>query len=150
MLSETRHLYEFGPFRLDSARRLLVREGKNLALPPKTFDLLLFLIEGRDRVLTKKELMSALWPDTFVEEANLAFQIAALRKAFGERGPEWIETLPRVGYRFTCEVSTVNMNPHSETDVQVHSSRRVPQARTGTPPRAIRNLPGGSGPLAAA
>ena len=76
--------YEFGPYTLDAAKRLLSREGRSLALPPKTFDLLLLLVENRGRVLTKKELISALWSDAFVEDANLSFQISALRKVLDE------------------------------------------------------------------
>ena len=98
-------VYEFGPYRLDAAKRLLLYEGKSLTLAPKTFDLLHLLLQSQGRVLTKKELMSALWPDSFVEEANLAFQISALRKALGTTGAEWVETLPRYGYRFSGAVS---------------------------------------------
>src|SRR5215470_1868561 len=103
-------LYEFGPYRLDPSKRLLIREGRHLAVPPKTFDLLLLLVEGRGRVFTKKELMGALWPDTFVEEANLSFQISALRKILGENGTDWIETLPRYGYRFNSDVVEIETN----------------------------------------
>src|SRR5215472_6392508 len=103
-------VYEFGPFRLDAAKRLLLCEGKSLTLAPKTFDLLHLLVQSRGRVLTKKELMSALWPDSFVEEANLAFQISALRKVLGTKGTgtEWVETLPRYGYRFSSDVSQLS------------------------------------------
>src|SRR5713101_7325472 len=97
-------VFEFGSFRLDTAKRLLTREGAHLTLPPKTFDLLLLLVESRGRVFTKKELISALWPDTFVEDANLTFQISTLRKALGPDGSEWIETLPRYGYLFSGDV----------------------------------------------
>ena len=71
---------------------------------PKTFDLLLFLVQSGGRALSKAELMHALWPDTFVEEANLSFQIFTLRKALGEDGAGWIETIPKHGYRFTASV----------------------------------------------
>src|SRR5215471_18611286 len=93
-------VYEFGSFRLDAARRLLTRGDQHINLPPKTFDLLLLLVESRGRVFSKKDLMNALWPDTFVEDGNLTFQISVLRKALGSEGSEWIETLPRFGYRF--------------------------------------------------
>ena len=141
-------VYEFGPYRLDAARRLLLREGKSLTLAPKTFDLLLLLVQSRDRVLTKKELMSALWPDSFVEEANLAFQISALRKVLGAQGTEWIETLPRYGYRFSGDVSQLAVEPadhpkaaastengHAEEATaegeiaEAHPSRAVAEAR---------------------
>src|SRR5579862_5685393 len=102
-------VYEFGPYRLDAAKRLLLYDGKSLTLAPKTFDLLHLLVQSRGRVLTKKELMSALWPDSFVEEANLAFQISALRKVLGPKGAEWVETLPRYGYRFSGPVSQLSV-----------------------------------------
>ena len=110
-------VFEFGSFRLDTARRLLTREGAHLTLPPKTFDLLLLLVESRGRVFAKKELMAALWPDTFVEDASLTFQVSALRKALGGEGIEWIETLPRYGYRFAGEVLEVGSSPPRESAV---------------------------------
>lgn len=100
-------VYEFGAYRLDAARRLLTRDGQHLTLPPKTFDLLILLVESRGRVFTKKELMGALWPNTFVEDANLSFQISSLRKTLGG-GIEWIETLPRYGYRFAGDVIEID------------------------------------------
>ncbi|MEO8050278.1 MAG: winged helix-turn-helix domain-containing protein [Acidobacteriota bacterium] len=103
-------LYEFGQYRLDPAKRLLLRAGVGVALAPKTFDLLLLLIESQDRVLTKKELMSALWPDSFVEEGNLAFQVAVLRKALGEDGAQLIETVPKHGYRFNGSASGLGLH----------------------------------------
>ena len=117
MANATGTVYEFGSFRLDTAKRLLTRDGEHLTLPPKTFDLLLLLVESRGRVFAKKELMAALWPDTFVEDANLSFQVSALRKALGGEGVEWIETLPRYGYRFAGEVLEVSPNHGSEPAV---------------------------------
>ncbi len=117
MANATGTVYEFGSFRLDTAKRLLTREGEHLTLPPKTFDLLLLLVESRGRVFAKKELMAALWPDTFVEDANLSFQVSALRKALGGEGAEWIETLPRYGYRFAGEVLEVSPNHGSDAPV---------------------------------
>jgi len=104
-------VYEFGPYRLETAQRLLLNEGKGLTLAPKTFDLLQILVQSQGRVLTKKELMAALWPDIFVEESNLAFQISALRKVLGIKGSEWIETLPKYGYRFSAPVSQIDIQP---------------------------------------
>ena len=75
-------LYSFADFRLDPERRLLVHQGENVALHPKSFDLLLALIENRDRVLSKNELLELVWENQFVEENNLAVQISALRKIF--------------------------------------------------------------------
>src|SRR6266446_473414 len=112
----TNGLYEFGSFRLDAAKRLLTRAGESVTLAPKTFDLLLFLAESQGRALTKAELMQALWPDTFVEEANLSFQMSALRRALGEEGTEWIETVPKHGYRFTAAVTKIE-SPGPESGI---------------------------------
>jgi Tol biopolymer transport system component/DNA-binding winged helix-turn-helix (wHTH) protein len=101
-------LYEIGACSLDTQKRLLTRDGEPIALAPKTFDLLLALVESGGRVLSKAELMHSLWPDTFVEEANLSFQISTLRKALGENGPKWIETVPKHGYRFIGDVQRVD------------------------------------------
>jgi Tol biopolymer transport system component/DNA-binding winged helix-turn-helix (wHTH) protein len=97
-------LYEFGACTLDTEKRLLIRDGQPVTLAPKTFDLLVVLIESGGRALAKAELMQSLWPDTFVEEANLSFQISTLRKTLGEDGPKWIETVPKHGYRFAGTV----------------------------------------------
>lgn len=93
-------LYEFGTCTLDTAKRQLMRGAGPITLAPKTFDLLVVLVESGGRALSKVELMQSLWPDTYVEEANLSFQISTLRKALGEDGPKWIETVPKHGYRF--------------------------------------------------
>jgi TolB-like protein/DNA-binding winged helix-turn-helix (wHTH) protein/Tfp pilus assembly protein PilF len=99
-------LFEFGPFQLDTVRRLLLRDEAVVALPPKAFDTLLTLVENCDRVLEKSELMTAVWPDSFVEEANLTQTVSILRKALGERAGEhrYIVTVPGRGYRFVASV----------------------------------------------
>src|SRR5215471_8798516 len=107
MGQKTGDLYEFGPFLLDCAQHLLLRDGAEVPLTPKTFDTLLLLIENRGRLLTKDELMKALWPDTFVDESNLTQQISMLRRALGEnaRDDRYIVTVPGRGYRFTSPVN---------------------------------------------
>jgi DNA-binding winged helix-turn-helix (wHTH) protein/pimeloyl-ACP methyl ester carboxylesterase/class 3 adenylate cyclase len=109
MTSAEKRFYEFGPFRLDLEERLLLREGKPVQLTPKAFDTLLALLENSGKVLEKEEMMRQVWPDTFVEEANLAVNISLLRKALGNRadGGHYIETLPRRGYRFAARVREV-------------------------------------------
>ena len=77
-------LYEFGGYRLNVTQRTLTHASQAVPLPPKTFELLLLLVKSPGRAFSKQELMAALWPDTFVEEANLSFQISVLRKALGE------------------------------------------------------------------
>ncbi len=100
-------LYEFGDYRLDPLTRVLSVRDRAIALAPKSFDLLLLLVDGRGRVLEREELIGALWPDTIVEEANLTFQISTLRKGLGEEASKWIETVPKHGYRFTAPVREV-------------------------------------------
>src|SRR5207253_303597 len=101
--------FEFGPFRLDAAEHLLLREEQPVQLPPKAFEMLLLLVESSGHVLQKNELMAALWPDSFVEESNLTQNIFLLRKALGEdRGEQnYIKTVPRIGYRFVAPVRRV-------------------------------------------
>lgn len=109
MSQQSKHLYEFGPFQLSVPERLLLRDGKVVPLTPKTLDLLLVLVEGHGRLLEKDELMKRVWPDTFVEEANLSYNISLIRKALGdgETGMKFIETVPKRGYRFIAEVKTI-------------------------------------------
>jgi TolB-like protein/DNA-binding winged helix-turn-helix (wHTH) protein/Flp pilus assembly protein TadD len=99
-------LYEFGKYRLDDTQRVLTRADQRLQLPPKSFDLLLLLVRGSGRAFSKQELLSTLWPDAFVEEANLSFQVSTLRKTLGEES-DLIETVPKHGYRFAGPVRQV-------------------------------------------
>src|SRR5499433_868182 len=110
MSLQTKHIYEFGPFRLDAAEHLLLRNGEAVPLTPKAFDLLFALVERHGRLLEKEELLKKVWPDTFVEEANLASNISQLRKALGdgENGQRYIETAPKRGYRFVAGVTCLN------------------------------------------
>jgi Tol biopolymer transport system component/DNA-binding winged helix-turn-helix (wHTH) protein len=102
--------YEFGPFRLSPGTHHLYRNGDIVLLPPKEFDLLLLLLRNAGKVMDRESLIQALWPDTIVEEANLNVHISALRKVLGESSGEqrYIETLPRLGYRFFAPVKEVN------------------------------------------
>jgi DNA-binding winged helix-turn-helix (wHTH) protein len=76
--------YLFDGFRVDVSERILFKENREVQLTPKVFDTLLALLENSSRVLTKKQLMEQVWPDSFVEENNLAQNISILRKALGE------------------------------------------------------------------
>src|SRR5882724_3717183 len=104
--------FKFGPFCVDSDKRMLTNDNRAVRLPPKSFDTLLFLIENRERVLEKDELIKLLWPDTFVEEINLTVHISKLRKILGE-GPDdhqYIITIPKRGYRFVAAVEETSQN----------------------------------------
>ena len=94
-----KELFEFGPFRLEAARRRLLRGQDVLPITSKAFETLLVLVRNHDRVLTKDELMQAVWPDSFVEEVNLAQNISALRKMLGEAPGDnrYIATIPGRG-----------------------------------------------------
>ncbi len=103
-----RHLYEFGPFRLDVTERLLLRDQRHIPLTPKAFETLLVLVEHGGHVIDKDELMKKVWPDTFVEEVNLAKNVSSLRKVLGsEQSEHYIETIPKRGYRFVAGVREV-------------------------------------------
>ena len=106
MSSPPSDVYEFGPYRLDAGERALTLGHDRVPLAPKTFDLLLLMVRSPGHAFSKRELMTALWPDTFVEDANLSFQISTLRKALGDAGSAWIENVPRHGYRFATDVVT--------------------------------------------
>jgi len=103
-------IYEFGPYRLDSAERLLLRDSKVVPLQPKVFDLLLALVERHGRLLEKDVLMMLVWPDAVVEEANLTNNISILRKTLSENGMRFIETAPKRGYRFVAPVKEIAVN----------------------------------------
>src|SRR5262245_47052761 len=102
MSKENRHFYEFGPFRIDTANRQLMRDGQVVPLKAKAVDTLLLLIDSCGDVVEKDELMKTLWPDSVVEESNLTQNIYTLRKALGDG--DYIETIPRRGYRFVADV----------------------------------------------
>lgn len=107
MSREIKDILVFGQFRLDTAEALLTRQGAPVPLPPKVFDLLAYLAANAGRLIEKEELLKALWPDSFVEEANLTVNVAALRRVLGTRddGQGWIETVPKRGYRFIGTVT---------------------------------------------
>jgi DNA-binding winged helix-turn-helix (wHTH) protein len=99
--------YLFDGFRVDVSERILLKENREVPLTPKVFDTLLVLLENSSHVLTKKELMQQVWPDSFVEENNLAQNISVLRKALGKdkEGEDYIQTVPKRGYRFVADVT---------------------------------------------
>ena len=109
MPAKSKQFYEFGTFRLDRSEKVLLNQGKPVPLTPKVFDTLEILVENTGKLLEKDELMQRLWQDHFVEESNLTSNIKMLRKALGDDAarPEFIETIPRRGYRFIAEVKEI-------------------------------------------
>lgn len=98
--------HRFAEFILDTRTRQLLEGGREVHLSPKAFELLLLLIEGRSRALSKAELQDQLWPSTFVGETNLATLVAEIRRGLGEsaQSARIVRTVHRFGYRFVAEV----------------------------------------------
>ncbi len=99
-----RFVYEFGKFLLDPQEKTLFSDGVPLHLPAKEFETLLLLVENNGRALSKDEMIAAVWQDAFVEEGNLAKQISKLRKIVNTNGNQFIQTLPKHGYRFSADL----------------------------------------------
>ena len=121
-------MYEFSRFRFDPENHLLESEGTPISLTPKAFEILLILVENGSRLTTKEELMRRVWPDSFVEEANLTVNISALRKQLGEasNGQQYIETVPKKGYRFAVPVSQSQVDNQSVSERSVLPSEEAP------------------------
>jgi TolB-like protein/DNA-binding winged helix-turn-helix (wHTH) protein/Tfp pilus assembly protein PilF len=139
MSMRPQHLYEFGPYRLDTAEQLLLRDGKPVPLTPKAFETLVALVERSGHLVEKKELMKVVWSDAYVEESNLTNNVAAIRKLLGrgKSGRNYIETVPKRGYRFTAPVKEL---PVGTLVVEKRTVTRVVTEETlaeGSPPKPI-------------
>jgi DNA-binding winged helix-turn-helix (wHTH) protein/tetratricopeptide (TPR) repeat protein len=128
-------VYEFGPFRVECARERLLKNGEVISLTPKNFQILLVLLRHGSEVVTKDDLMKAVWPDTFVEEANLSRNVFMLRRALGEtaQDPLYIVTIPGRGYRLTQIVTLISSaepkvadNQAMEMQIAVENRRMWP------------------------
>ncbi|HYL97509.1 MAG TPA: winged helix-turn-helix domain-containing protein, partial [Blastocatellia bacterium] len=138
MSEQIRRLYTFGPFCLDPDKLALTREGRMIALPPKTLEALVLLVRHRDSPLDKDELIKLLWPDTFVLDINLTVHISKLRKLLGEApgDHQYILTVPKRGYRFVAEVTELTeltevaeATEVTESDVGPHPGAAIERAR---------------------
>jgi Tol biopolymer transport system component/DNA-binding winged helix-turn-helix (wHTH) protein len=148
MLASEKHLYDFGPFRLDLKTRMLLRDGVYVPLTPKALETLAVLIENSGRIVDKEELLRLVWPGAFIEEATLAKTVSILRKALGEdEGHHYIDTVPKRGYRFAAKVRLGDVpGPEEGTSLQTESApipppltapslAAPPSARSGRDPR---------------
>src|SRR5271167_2181278 len=128
-LIPTNNLYRFGQFVLDPDKRALCRADSPVSLTPRAFDVLLFLVQNPNRLVTKEELLQAVWGDTFVEEGNLTQYISHLRKALGDNSEDsrLIVTIARKGYQFTARVTVADAadtaNHATVQDAATESSR---------------------------
>src|SRR5262245_45365883 len=143
MSNPVNHLYEFGRFRIDSAKRRFLRDGEVVPLPPKVFDTLLALVERSGQSVDKDELMAKVWQDVVVEENNLTQNISTLRKVLGDGngGGQYIVTIPKQGYRFVADVkerlseaekSLIEDGKQSNLDLETISEKRGAN-KTGYP-----------------
>jgi len=139
-----RRFYTFGPFRLDPANRLLLRDGQALPLTAKVFDVLLYFAENNGRLLKKEEILQSVWPESFVEEGNLARHVSTLRKILGE-GPKdrtYIVTVSGRGYRFVAPVCTATDGGFAKPEHLQRLEAAPPELSTaGDPARESRWRP---------
>jgi eukaryotic-like serine/threonine-protein kinase len=133
-------LYAFGNFRCDPRDHLLLCEDKPISLAPKSFEILVALIQSNGKLLTKDELMRRVWPDSFVEEANLTVNISALRKVLGDApgGQQYIETVPKMGYRFGIPVTESQNAGSSPAPAVNEEAATILTSRSGVSTLSIR------------
>ena len=120
-------IYEFGPFLLEPHARRLSRDGQSVPLGASEFELLLLLVRNRGRVVEKREIMEAVWPDVEVEENNLTVRMSALRKALGETkgNHPYIQTVTGRGYCLIAEVKELPAEPITETPETVTDNQTL-------------------------
>src|SRR5688500_12446466 len=136
MPNENQHFYEFGTFRIDLEERRLLQNDQPINLPPKTFELLLFLVERDNKIIEKDVLMLEVWKDTFVEEANIHVHISTLRKIFARESDSSvnIETFRKRGYRLIADVRKgsgnvtfpIDLANSENTDVEERQEKKKP------------------------
>ena len=117
-------IYEFDVFRVDDINRVLTRDSEELALQSRAFDCLLHLVRHAGKLITKAEMMDAVWADSFVEESSLTVAVSTIRRALGEeqRDRKYIHTVSGRGYRFICEVRTVAAAPDASATAPLGSA----------------------------
>jgi eukaryotic-like serine/threonine-protein kinase len=143
MTTDPRVVYEFGPFRMDPDKQVLLRENQPIPVTPKAFETLLALVRRSRDVVSKEELLKEVWPDSFVEESNLSQNIFMLRKALGDTAEnrQYIVTLPGKGYRFVASVRTVTQQDevlvaHARARTQIVIEENEPETE-----QALKTVP---------
>ena len=136
-----KHLYSFGEFSLNVEDHTLSRNGENIPVTPKMFDLLLVLVQNPGKVLRKDFLLQSVWPDSFVEEGNITFNIRQLRKALGDdaQAPLYIETIQRRGYRFLMPVEAFTTITPDKDEDSIAESRESTAAEPESLPQRSRS-----------
>lgn len=133
-----KEVFRFDRFVLDPVERILSCDGTPVSLTPKALDTLICLVRNQGRMVTKDELLRQVWPDTFVEEINLAVNISTIRKALGENPQEcrFIATVPGRGYRFVAEVRNA-----ADQDTDINWSGTAEHAAPNADPEDPENVP---------
>lgn len=147
MIAGVKRIYRFADFTLDVSEHRLQREGEEIYLQPRTFETLLYLIEHQGHLATKRELLDALWADTFVTENALSRCIKEVREALGDDAhqPLYIKTVPRLGYKFIANVEeasnlpTTELSPTDRAGTKEQSKEKVEVAQRETTVEIIRN-----------
>lgn len=134
MMSRASLIYKFGSFRLDTVKHLLLHNGQAVQIAPKPFEMLSLLVQRHGQIVKKDELINSIWADAFVEEANISQNIFLLRKLLGKDngGPQYIETVPKRGYRFVAKVRVEQLR---ETDIEV--DQQIEETRSPTDKRRV-------------
>ncbi len=147
MNNERKMIYEFDLFELDPTERRLLRDGKPIALPPKAFEMLVVLVENNGHLVDKETLLNKVWADSFVEEGNLKICVHTLRKVLS--GLDFIETVPKKGYRFNAPVKLTEKKPSeflverqtvSQITIQATKIDEPEQLRTAQPKSLIQSF----------
>jgi DNA-binding winged helix-turn-helix (wHTH) protein/TolB-like protein/tetratricopeptide (TPR) repeat protein len=140
---KTGSFYEYGSCRLEPDEHRLTRDGVPVPLAPRAFDLLVFLVRNPGRLLTKEEILEAVWPDSFVEEANLTVAISTLRKAMGEKDSlvRYIETVPKKGYRFLIPVREISCPEAPEREAALPQDGLAASSGFGSRDETVAEMP---------
>jgi DNA-binding winged helix-turn-helix (wHTH) protein/tetratricopeptide (TPR) repeat protein len=140
MMVRDQVVYEFGPVRINSSNRKLIRNGECVQFQTRGLDALLLLVQKRNEVVSKAELLATIWPDTYVEESNLPVMISAIRRAIGDdaRNQKYIQTVSKFGYRFVGDVTEIRMPEPAVPAV------REPDSADLAVPAALSTGPGGT------
>src|SRR5436190_20817782 len=130
MSIENEQIFEFGPFVLDPLAHTLVKDGRDIPLPPKAFAVLLVLVRNAGHIVEREEIFREVWPDVFVEDQNVCLNIHLARKALGDDAdnPTYIATVARRGYRFAAPV--INRNRVAPERVPSVAELEVPATMT--------------------
>src|SRR5688572_9734050 len=137
--------YEFGEFRLDTRRRILLSNNSKIPLTSRIYELLLFLIQNEGRILEHEELLDKVWKGLFVEQSNLKKNISTLRHILGELPNEsiYIKTVPRRGYSFVAKVKAVSVetdNAEIYPEIETHIAEEIIEVTTEPPEKPLNAL----------